>query len=427
MARTVRDASLETATARRRLNPSTKPYYRSIDHGLHLGYRKPVSGTGKWVARYYLGDQGYKVETIALADDASDADGVTILSFRQAQALVRQRHAERLAAPAKANAGPYTVQNAVDDYLAYKEAARSRSVQDSRYRAEAFILPKLGAIEVSALKTDDLRGWLTDVAATQPRLRTKAGNEQQHREIDGDDAERARRATANRTLTVLKAALNHAWREGKAASDEAWRRVKPLAEADAARVRYLSVDEAKRLVNACPKDFRNLVQAGLFTGCRYGELCRLDVADFSADAATLHIRQSKSGKARHVFLTEEGVALFASLSAGRQSDAPLLPRADGDRWGKAHQVRPIAEACRTAKVVPAISFHILRHTYASLSIMAGAPLMAVARNLGHADTRMCERHYGHLSASYMADVIRSAAPRFGTVATDNVTSIAGKR
>ena len=42
------------------------------------------------------------------------------------------------------------------------------------------------------------------------------------------------------------------------------------------------------------------------------------------------------------------------------------------------------------------------------------PLMVVAKNLGHADTRMVERHYGHLAPSYVADAIRAGAPRFST-------------
>jgi hypothetical protein len=45
--------------------------------------------------------------------------------------------------------------------------------------------------------------------------------------------------------------------------------------------------------------------------------------------------------------------------------------------------------------------------------MNGAPLMVVARNLGHADTRMVEKHYGPLAPSYIANAIRAAAPRFG--------------
>jgi len=41
------------------------------------------------------------------------------------------------------------------------------------------------------------------------------------------------------------------------------------------------------------------------------------------------------------------------------------------------------------------------------------PLMLVAKNLGHTDTRMVEKHYGHLAPDYVADAIRAGAPKFG--------------
>ena len=73
----------------------------------------------------------------------------------------------------------------------------------------------------------------------------------------------------------------------------------------------------------------------------------------------------------------------------------------------------MAEASRRAGISPAANFHVTRHTFASHAIMNGAPLMVVAAALGHVDTRMVEKHYGHLSPSYAADAIRKAAPRFG--------------
>jgi hypothetical protein len=73
MPRTVRDASLESRTARSRLKARAKPHYRALEPGaLHLGYRKPLSGAGKWLARHYVGDQKYELETIGTADDFSD-------------------------------------------------------------------------------------------------------------------------------------------------------------------------------------------------------------------------------------------------------------------------------------------------------------------------------------------------------------------
>ena len=58
--------------------------------------------------------------------------------------------------------------------------------------------------------------------------------------------------------------------------------------------------------------------------------------------------------------------------------------------------------------------------------MAGGPLLVVAKNLGHADTRMVETHYGYLSASFVADAIRAAAPRFGRTPDGTVTPIVAR-
>ena len=70
-------------------------------------------------------------------------------------------------------------------------------------------------------------------------------------EASDADAVRARRATANRVLTILKAALNHAFTEGHAVSDEAWRKVKPFRQADAPVVEIpdgVSVQTARQCV-----------------------------------------------------------------------------------------------------------------------------------------------------------------------------------
>jgi len=410
MARTIRDVALETRAARARLQPRGKPYYRAIEPGLHLGYRKPKTASGAWVCRIYTGDQAYKVERIGIADDFSDADGSAVLSWKQAQDIARTKLTGQAT---KSTGGPLTVRQAVERYIEFLERSR-KSAADARYRAESAIYEPLGDIEASKLTTKRIRDWLDDIAKARPRLRTRKGEAQKHREASADPEDvRRRRSTANRTLTVLKAALNREWREGHISADAAWRRVEPFEAVEAARVRYLSVEEAKRLINASDADFRALVQAGLFTGCRYGELGRLEVADFNPDSETLAIRTSKSGKARHVELTDEGVRFFRKHCAGRAGAEPMFGKADGSTWGKSHQNRPMAAANERAKISPPIGFHGLRHTWASLAVMNGVPLLVVAKNLGHADTRMVERHYGHLAPSYVREAIRAGAPRFG--------------
>jgi integrase len=423
MARTVRDANLEKREARRRLAARAKPHYRVLEEGLHLGYRRLKSGAGNWVVRHYVGEQKYEVKTLAPADDFSDADGTKILSFSQAQAKARELMVDR-ANHAAGKTGPITVKAAVETYIAFLETNR-KSARFSRYAADAFILPALGAKAVNDLTKDHIEKWLHGLAKAGARIRVKKGDEQRFKEVaDPEEHQRRRKSTANRILTILKAALNKAWREGKTPSDSAWRRVEPFENVDSARVRYLSLTEATRLLNGCSPDFRRLVRGALETGARYGELMALRASDFNPDSGTIAVRQSKSGKPRHVVLTDEGAKFFSTTAAGKPGEQFLFLKENGEPWRPSHQKEPMSEANKRGKITPLINFHGLRHTWASHAVMNGVPLIVVAKNLGHSDTRMVEKHYGHLAPSYVADAIRAGAPRFGAI-ENNVASITG--
>jgi integrase len=417
VARRTPDARLESRESRSRLASRGKPHYRLLEPGLHIGYRRlkgrkgRPGAAGTWVARHYVGGRSYVVEKIGTADDFSDADGTIILNFAQAQDKARAHMVNR-AQSSNGTVGPLTIKAAVESYFEFLDS-HGKSAVDARHRANAHIYPTLGNIEVPSLTTVILRKWLIKLAKVPPRARTKPGKPQQHRRFDGsEDAIRRRKSSANRTWTILRAALNHAFRDDLVASDTAWRKVKSFKDVDAARVRYLTVEQAKRFVNASDSDFRALVQAALQTGCRYSELARLEVADFNPDSGTVAIRRSKSGKARHVVLTDEGVFFFRQLAAGRASSEIMLRKANGEAWRASHQLRPMAQGCERAKIIPPVSFHALRHTWASHAVMNGVPLLVVAKNLGHADTRMVERHYGHLAPSYITEAIRAGAPKF---------------
>src|SRR5262249_39694211 len=149
-----------------------------------------------------------------------------------------------------------------------------RSSHATRSACHTHILPALGERPLAELTTAELRKWHQALAKAPPRVRAKAGAVR-HRPIDRDDPERVRgrQATANRLLTVLKAALNHAWREHQrlVPSNRAWAALRPFKGASAARIRFLGIGESTRLINACEPDLRRLVSAALLTGCRYGE------------------------------------------------------------------------------------------------------------------------------------------------------------
>src|SRR5262245_10076830 len=404
MARTARDANLETRTARLRLPIRSEPYWRGLEKGFALGYRRRGKG-GTWLARRRPDGGGYTEHKIGTSDDLQDADGVAILDYGQAQKAARTwwRAELRREEGHDTREGPFTVRDAIDDYLRAYEQRGGKAVYDARRAAETHILPALGTALASKLTAKNIEDWHRGLAAKPALARSKPGRKPNHRKIDRSaDGIRKRRATANRILTVLKAALNHAWKSGHVASDDAWRRVRPFRAVDTARVRYLTEAECVRLVNACEPSFRNLVHGALLTGCRYSELTTMSAADFNPDAGTLTVRDSKSGKPRHVVLTDEGQDLIASLTAGKNREAPIFTRADGGVWRQSHQLRPMTEGCHRAKINPAVSFHVLRHTHGSALAMRGVPMGVIAEQLGHADTRMTEKHYAHLAPSYVA-------------------------
>jgi integrase len=438
MPRSVADAPLTTRAARTRLAARHQPYWRGLEAGAALGYRKG-STAGAWLVRIVdpsVGG-GYRQVSLGRADDALKADGVEVLDYRQAEANARNwiaRH-HRIAAgmepePVATPAAPYTVADATADYLADYVARGGKAIRTTKQVAEAHILPTLGKTSVGRLTRDKLKSWHRALAASPARIRSKPG-ETRHRDSEGDpDASRRRRSSANRVLTVLKAALTHAYEEGKVTCHkDAWTAVKPFREADKAKIRYLLDDEITRLVDACPPDFRAIVTAALMTGCRYGELCALKARDFDPQAGTVAIRLSKGGKPRHIALTDEGREFFQNVVAGRAGNDRMFDRervvmqatreapAKMARvpWGDSDQFRPISAACIAANITPAISFHELRHTYASRLAMRGVPVGVIAAQLGHSDTRMTERHYAHLSPSYVSDTVRQSFGILGIV------------
>jgi integrase len=421
MARTVLDSQLDSRTARARLQTRVKPYFRAIDPGLHLAYRCNTTG-GTWNVRMYLGGGKYQMALLGTADDLGDADGAAVLNFSQAQAGARARYAQATRAAnglPEPTAGPYLVDQALDDYFTWLEGeGRSeKNIADARAKAATHIRPKLGHVRVDRLTSKQISDWLHALAKAPPRLRSKPGKKPRYRDVDMSDPEvkRARRSSANKVFGgVLKPALNKAWRDHKVASDETWRRVKPFGNVTASRAHYLQIEECRRLLNTANDgdDFRDVVEAGLHSGARWSELCRLKPRDFNRDAGTIAVHLSKSRKARHIILNEEGVHFFAQAVARAHNREFLFVRADGEPWGTSWQIRLMKAACERARIKPAIGFHGLRHTWASHAAMNGMPLLLVARNLGHRDTRMVELHYGHLAPDYASQEIRRAAPRF---------------
>ena len=192
--------------------------------------------------RHYLGGERYHVAPLGLADDFQDAaDDADVLTFADAQrAALAHKQARQRRGKGK------TVAEAIKDYVADVRTERPATADDAEQTAAQLILPTLGRIKLADLTTDDITDWRNALAKQGARLRTRPGEKQKFKAAPATKEElRARRATVNRILGVLKAALNAAVaparREGITLDPTPWQSVEPFKKVDAARPGFLSV------------------------------------------------------------------------------------------------------------------------------------------------------------------------------------------
>jgi len=407
MARTVSSKELTSRTARRSLPIGLRIWLR-LSPGRTLGYRKGSKG-GVWLARYY--DAGFRLEEkLGLADDIIDAEGARVLDFTQAQEKAR---AWFLTATALATGqhviqpGGYIVKQCCLEYLQHLERRGAPDHRHTKYDLDAYVIPKLGTLQVAKLTRPKLEQWRADIAAS-PRRTNRKHDQKKEPYVQTEEDLRKRRATANRIMRRLRAALNLALTEGRVnANPMAWK-VSPFENVEVARAVFLSEKDQRTFVKACAKakDFQRLVRAALYTGARYGELGRLGVGDFNASAGTLFIAKSKGGQQRYVHLDPEAARFFREVCTNRDLGEEMLLRESGEPWVKDSQKKPMRRACALAEI-KRFGFHQLRHSAASRWITLGVSLKVVAEQLGHVDTKMVERYYGHLASGHIAQTFRA--------------------
>ena len=108
------------------------------------------------------------------------------------------------------------------------------------------------------------------------------------------------------------------------------------------------------------------------------------------------------------------MSFFTRLTKGRSDAAVLLPRSDGDRWGKSEQARPFKRAAAAAGLPVTASFYTLRHSHISRAIEAGMPLSLVAENCG-TSLLMIQRNYAKVLSATRRQSIEATSPKLRLV------------
>jgi integrase len=223
-------------------------------------------------------------------------------------------------------------------------------------------------------------------------------------------------ATANRFVILLRYMLNLAKKWGVPGSDKNPASGVPLFEENNKRERYLTAAEAQQLVGAM-KDSDNsqlqyIVPLLLLTGCRKRELLDAQWQHFDLARRLWRIPISKSGKARHVPLSEGVLQLLAQVPRLKDCDF-VVPN---PKTGKPYvSIFCSWNTARKSVGMPDLRMHDLRHSFASFLINGGGrSLYEVQSILGHTQLKTTQR-YAHLSQTTLLDAADTAMSAAGLV------------
>jgi integrase len=209
----------------------------------------------------------------------------------------------------------------------------------------------------------------------------------------------------------LHLVLTYAVRLGVIASSPADRltsaeRPKP----GAGRRRFLDRHEIELLVRATPERYRVTIACGLFSGLRLSELLGLTWSqiDFRRDVIRVRHQMGRDGKRRRLktAAARRDVILMAQLARELRRLRLASPFSGDDDLvfcstaGKTigHRnltARGLEKAAHRAGL-ERVTFHVLRHTFASILIAQGHDPVFVSRQLGHANAAITLKVYAHL-------------------------------
>lgn len=196
-------------------------------------------------------------------------------------------------------------------------------------------------------------------------------------EIRQDLLEAYAPATVNRSLGALKKALATAWEKGKTPVDYSTL-VKRVPENNQRTV-YLSMAEVKRLADQASEQVRTAIWVALLTGCRRGEVCKIEVADIGKSTIRIQAGNTKTLRYREVPIVPALRPWLLQL--------PLQINFEGVKSG--------FRRAREAAGMEHVNFHDLRHSCATILLQLGADLHVVREILGHTSIKTTER-YAHV-------------------------------
>ncbi|MES2095364.1 MAG: tyrosine-type recombinase/integrase [Pseudomonadota bacterium] len=347
---------------------------------------KRPDGGATYALRYrdeYGRQRQYK---IANAADVSFAEAKKEAIRVKARVSVGQNPVEER----KANRRIPTVAELAARYLDYARTYKRSADIDERY-LRIHLLPRFGKLHLDQLDQTEIMEWL--------QSNVQAGYAQ---------------ATVNRWQVILSHMMRMAKKWGLPGADQNPLEGVKQKDCNNRIERYLTPAETARLKQAVEESpnplLKHIVALLLLTGCRKRELLDAKWEEVNLDRKVWRIPTSKTGRPRHVPLSEDAIAVLRRIP----------------RFGKSPYIVPNPktlkpfvsiynswDSARRAARVPDVRIHDLRHSAASNLVNAGRSLYIVAKLLGHSNTKTTER-YAHLDAGVMLEAVNAGSEISGT-------------
>jgi len=352
------------------LKPRREPYWGvPLELNRSLGYRKIDAQRGSWVARRK--DEG-KCSYKALGAE-SEAFG-----YQEAKEAASRWFGDVDQGVATED---YTVAAVCELYCEDRERQKGEATaHDARMRFKRTVNDTtLGRMLVAKVRAHHVKSWFHALDLSK--------------------------ASANRTLIALKAALNFAadQRLVTPAARQEWRDVKPFKDAGKRRDLYLDLTQRRALLKAATGALRDLIEATMLTGARAGELTGARRSAFDARQRSI-VLSGKTGT-RTVPLSPAAVTLFERLAKAKLPTAFLLTRDDGKQWAHSDWDELVRDAAKEAELPKGVCLYTLRHSFITQAITDGMSILAVARLVG-TSVMMVEKHYGHLAGEAHAQLAK---------------------
>lgn len=374
--------NIDKAGVRNSLPPRREPYWSApVERGLYVGFRCLEQG-GNWIARYRT-DDGSQVYS-ALGPVTPNN------TFEDAKAAARRwrKTADAGVIPDR----PVTVADVCRDYTeAMRIEGRTRSALDARKRFDRIVYADaIGSLRADKLTQRHLEAWMA---------RMEAG------EMTGRKKGLPSKATFNRNLTSLKAALNRAVSRREIPHDRVveWNAIKPYRGADGRRDIYLDRQQRRALLDAATGDLRDLLLCIALTGCRPGDPAVMLRKDYDARTGSVTFR-TKTGD-RTIPVSPPAKALFDRMARGKLPAARMFTNA-GEPWTARAWAPLVKDAAARAELPDGVVAYTLRHAWITDAILGGVDMMTTARLCG-TSLEMISKTYGHLVQDVVRDRLAS--------------------